>query len=79
MLQAKHKEVSMFGLWFAIAGMITGIVCSYIAKKKNRTQKTWYMLGQICPIISIIIISLLDSLGSTPEIEENNYSPSPMN
>ena len=68
----------MFGLWFSIAGMITGIICSYIAKKKNRTQKNWYMLGQLFPIISIIIISMLDAAGKTSVVGKNDITYDPL-
>lgn len=60
----------MFGLWFAIAGMISGAVCSILAKQKNRTQKNWYMLGQLFPVLSIIIISFMNEL-VLPAIDNN--------
>ncbi len=62
MLSSIIIEVTMLGLWFAIAGMISGAICSIIAKQKNRTQKNWYMLGQIFPVLSIIVLLFMEVL-----------------
>jgi hypothetical protein len=52
----------MFGLWYAILGLFSGITCSYLAKNKNRIQKVWYMIGQVFPVISVVLILLLEQL-----------------
>jgi hypothetical protein len=52
----------MFGLWYAILGLLSGIICSYLAKNKNRIQKVWYMIGQLFPVLSVIFILFMDQL-----------------
>jgi len=41
----------MFGLWFSIVGLIFGILCSFKAIEKNRTQKEWFILGFIFSVL----------------------------
>lgn len=53
----------MFGLWFSIAGLIFGTLCSLKAKEKNRAQKDWFTLGFIFSIIALGILHLLPSVG----------------
>jgi|WetSurMetagenome_2_1015567.scaffolds.fasta_scaffold388669_2 hypothetical protein len=70
----------MFGLWYAILGLLSGIICSYLAKNKNRIQKVWYMIGQVFPIVSVILIYFMEQLeynyenGNDEEIEYNANS-----
>jgi uncharacterized membrane protein len=53
----------MFGLYYALTGLLSGVVCSLIANKKARSQKDWFTLGQILPGISILILLLLSNKG----------------
>lgn len=48
----------MLQLSYAIMGIISGVLCSYLATKLNKSQKDWYTLGQIflfLPLIYLII------------------------
>ena len=54
----------MFGLWFSIIGLIFGFLCSYIAKKKNRTQHEWFALGFMFSVAAIGILYLLPASGA---------------
>jgi hypothetical protein len=56
----------MFGLWFSIAGLIFGTLCSLKAKEKNRVQKDWFTLGFIFSIIALGILYLLPAVGVEP-------------
>lgn len=56
----------MFGLWFSIAGLIFGTLCSLKAKEKNRVQKDWFTLGFIFSIIALGIIYLLPGVDVEP-------------
>lgn len=56
----------MFGLWFSIAGLIFGTLCSLKAKEKNRAQKDWFTLGFVFSIIALGILHLLPSVGVEP-------------
>lgn len=49
----------MFGLYYAVIGLISGVICSLIANKKSRNQKDWFTLGQVLPLVSIAILSML--------------------
>ncbi len=49
----------MFGLYYAIIGLISGLICSFIANKKFRNQKDWFTLGQVLPLLSIVVLSVL--------------------
>lgn len=49
----------MFGLYYAIVGMASGILCSVIARKIGKSQKDWYTVGQVIPILSVIAILLI--------------------
>jgi len=51
----------MFGLYYAIIGLISGVICSFLACKKFRSQKDWFTLGQIFPVLSVIILLLLSA------------------
>ncbi len=51
----------MFGLWFSLAGLFSGFICSYIAKQKDRANKDWFMLGFIIPFLALGIIYFLPS------------------
>lgn len=48
----------MFGLYYAIVGMVSGIICSIVAKRIGKSQKDWYTVGQVIPILSVIVILL---------------------
>jgi hypothetical protein len=56
----------MFGLWFSIAGLIFGTLCSLKAKEKNRVQKDWFTLGFIFSLIALGILYLLPSVDVEP-------------
>lgn len=56
----------MFGLWYSIAGLFFGTLCSLKAKEKNRAQKDWFTLGFIFSVIALGILYLLPSLGVEP-------------
>ena len=56
----------MFGLWFSIAGLIFGALCSLKAKEKNRAQKDWFTLGFIFSIIALGILYILPSVSVEP-------------
>jgi hypothetical protein len=62
----------MFGLWFAIFGLISGVVCSYEARKKGLPQKIWYTLGQLLPVISVMVLFTIDNQDLSSEEENNN-------
>ncbi|MHB8905679.1 MAG: hypothetical protein ACYC4T_04940 [Melioribacteraceae bacterium] len=49
----------MFGLWFSLAGLLFGILCSYYAGEKKRASKEWFMLGFIFSFIALGILYLL--------------------
>lgn len=49
----------MFGLYYAIIGLVSGTICSLIANKKSRSQKDWFTMGQVLPVLSIIILLLI--------------------
>jgi len=51
----------MFGLYYAIIGLVSGTICSLIANKKSRSQKDWFMMGQVLPGLSIVILLLLSN------------------
>jgi len=59
----------MFGLYFSIIGLISGILCSIKAGEKNRNQKNWFLLGFIVPGISLVFLKLLSIVGKTDESE----------
>jgi hypothetical protein len=59
----------MFGLYFSIIGLISGIFCSVKAGDKNRNQKNWFLLGFIVPGISLIFLNLLSIIGKNDESE----------
>ncbi len=56
----------MFGLWYSIAGLIFGTLCSLKAKEKNRVQKDWFTLGFIFSIIALGILYILPSVDVEP-------------
>lgn len=45
----------MINLIYIFLGIASGIICSVLAKKYQKSQKDWYMLGQIFPLISLFI------------------------
>lgn len=51
----------MFGLYYAIIGLVSGTICSLIANKKSRSQKDWFTVGQVLPGLSIVILLLLSN------------------
>ncbi|KAF0153193.1 MAG: hypothetical protein FD143_270 [Ignavibacteria bacterium] len=51
----------MFGLYYAIIGLVSGAICSVIAYSKYRNQKDWFTLGQVLPGLSILILLFLSS------------------
>lgn len=65
-LCVEKKEVYMFGLWFSIIGLVFGFLCSYIAKKKNRTQHEWFTLGFIFSVTALGILYLLPDADVEP-------------
>jgi len=60
----------MFGLYFSIIGLISGILCSVKAGQKNRNQKNWFLLGFIIPGISYLLLNMLSIVGNINETEE---------
>ncbi|OGU67036.1 MAG: hypothetical protein A2499_09115 [Stygiobacter sp. RIFOXYC12_FULL_38_8] len=63
----------MFGLYYAIIGLVSGTICSLIANKKSRSQKDWFTMGQVLPGLSILILLLLSTKGakySNPDAEK---------
>lgn len=56
----------MFGLWFSIAGLFFGTLCSLKAKEKNRAQKDWFTLGFIFSIIALGILYILPRVSVEP-------------
>ncbi len=46
----------MFGLWFSIAGLIFGTLCSLKAKEKNRVQKDWFILGFVFSFFALAFL-----------------------
>lgn len=63
----------MFGLYYAIIGLVSGTICSLIANKKSRSQKDWFTMGQVLPGLSILILLLLSTKGvkySSPGAEK---------
>jgi hypothetical protein len=56
----------MFGLWFSIAGLLFGLICSVRAKEKNRATNDWFLLGFIFSFLAFGVLSLLPS-------NERNY------
>jgi hypothetical protein len=59
----------MFGLYFSIIGLISGILCSVKAGEKNRNQKNWFLLGFIFPGISFAFLNLLSINGKNDKSE----------
>jgi F0F1-type ATP synthase assembly protein I len=59
----------MFGLYFSIIGLISGIFCSVKAGAKNRNQKNWFLLGFVIPGISLVFLNLLSIIGKSAESE----------
>jgi len=59
----------MFGLYFSIIGLISGILCSLKAGEKNRNQKNWFVLGFVVPGIMLLILNLLSVIGNNDESE----------
>jgi hypothetical protein len=59
----------MFGLYFSIIGLISGILCSVKAGEKNRNQKNWLLLGFIAPVISLAFLNLLSVVNKNDESE----------
>jgi|BarGraIncu00222A_1022003.scaffolds.fasta_scaffold69821_2 hypothetical protein len=57
----------MFGLYFSIIGMVSGILCSVKAGEKNRNQKNWFLLGFVIPGISLVFLNLLSIIGKNDE------------
>ncbi|MDP3583452.1 MAG: hypothetical protein Q8S39_16060, partial [Ignavibacteria bacterium] len=51
----------MFGLYYAIVGLVSGTICSLIANKKLRSQKDWFTMGQVLPGLSIVILLLISN------------------
>lgn len=62
----------MFGLYFAIIGLISGILCSIKAGEKNRNQKNWLLLGFIVPGITLILLNLLSINDKKEVIQSDN-------
>ncbi|KAF0215588.1 MAG: hypothetical protein FD178_1610 [Ignavibacteria bacterium] len=63
----------MFGLYYAIIGLVSGTICSLIANKKSRSQKDWFTMGQVLPGLSILILLLLstkDGKYANPDVEK---------
>ncbi|MFH1197897.1 MAG: hypothetical protein V1720_19505 [bacterium] len=60
----------MFGFWFAFAGLIFGMICSYMAKNKNRHPENWFLLGFAFSILTVAFLYMLP--GSGNESEERN-------
>ncbi len=48
----------MFGLYFAITGLIFGMLCSIKAKQKGRRNEDWFLLGFVLNIFAYIVILL---------------------
>jgi len=55
----------MFGLWYAVIGLVFGSLCSFKAKGKNRTQKEWFILGFIFSILGYMLLHLLPNKKET--------------
>lgn len=53
----------MFGLWFAIYGMLFGSLCSVKASAKNRNTKNWFVLGFVFGIFAFIFLMILSEAG----------------
>ncbi len=59
----------MFGLWFSIAGLIFGTLCSLKAKEKNKAQEDWFTLGFIFSFLALGVLHFLPSVGGEPKKE----------
>lgn len=71
----------MFGLYYALVGLLSGAVCSLIAYKKSRNQKDWFTLGQVVPILSVVILLFLTSKGENKvpnQYYQNTASANPI-
>ena len=58
----------MFGLWFSVIGLIFGTLCSFIARRKDRAQKEWFILGFIFSALSLFLLLIL------PDIKDDSYT-----
>jgi uncharacterized membrane protein YdjX (TVP38/TMEM64 family) len=67
----------MFGLWYSLLGLIVGSICSYLAYKKNRASKDWFILGFIFSFLAVFILYLLPSYSSDKLVnnltEDNDF------
>ena len=50
--------MSGYLIWIILA-VATGIICYFIAKKKNKDALTWFMIGLILNIFAVVIIILI--------------------
>lgn len=55
----------MFGLWFAIYGMLFGSLCSIKASVKNRNTKNWFVLGFVFGIFAFVFLMTLSKVNDT--------------
>lgn len=65
----------MFGLYYAIIGLVSGTICSLIAHKKSRSQKDWFTMGQVLPGLSIVILLLLSNKNNQNENADSRKLP----
>lgn len=57
----------MFGFGFSIIGFLFALICSFIAKGKNRAYQDWFILGFLFSFLAFGILYLL------PEVKEENF------
>ena len=55
----------MFGLWFAIYGILFGTLCSVKASAKNRNTKNWFVLGFVFGIFAFVFLMILSKVNDT--------------
>ncbi|KAF0142556.1 MAG: hypothetical protein FD122_513 [Stygiobacter sp.] len=58
----------MFGLYYAIIGLVSGTICSLIANKKSRSQKDWFTMG--LSILILLLLSTKDGKYANPDVEK---------
>jgi len=71
----RKKKEYMLGFWFSVVGLLFGVICSLKAKKKNRTQHDWFILGFLFSVLAYLLIYLLRKIENIKE--ENPERPDP--
>ena len=73
-------------IWLLYAAIL-GLLCSWVAKQKNRNSDNWFFLGAILGVLALIALAAVPALEkieysvedlSELENQKLNYNPAPM-